>query len=568
MDLMEKTFDLAISSIFFFIVGVPAPSNEDPAPPTFADAYTASGFILLPYATLREPFTANYDAKQKKSRIDYYDGTMKTFQINTPYTESPNGANFKIVWSPNRAHVVEEVCYQANATEAAPVNVQSVFPDLHWFKFAGEVDCADGLSDPNLVAKKKCMTWTNVTTNFGRNSTYTFYAIKDKDTYIPVRYTMLGYDSLFGSHYDLYEMIYTSYTTGAQDATVFDVVKVAAAGRCVPYPEGSGLSSGHLFNPMRVFIHRDESHVDEHFEHFKKQHSKRYEDADNEKLRKDNFRNNQRYIDSMNRKNKDFKLRINHLADLHQDEMKFLRGRKYVAGPNGGKVFPAENFIGRELPDSVDWKPRGVVTEVKDQAICGSCWSFGATGNIEGMYARKHGKLVRFSEQQLIDCSWKFGNGGCDGGQDYQAYQYIMQHGLSTDKEYGAYMGIDGKCHDGPALKRELPTLLGYVNVTGENDLKRAVAFVGPISVGIFAALPSLSFYHTGIFNDKDCKNGLADLDHAVLAVGYGVSHEGEAFWIVKNSWSTLWGDDGYVKIAMKNNICGVTTAATYALVP
>lgn len=200
---------------------------------------------------------------------------------------------------------------------------------------------------------------------------------------------MFGYDSLFGSHYDNYEMIYEDFTPGAQDATVFDVVKVAPAGKCVPYPAGSGLTSGHLFNPMKTFIHRHEQHVDEHFNHFKKQHSKNYDTEAEEALRKNHFRHNQRYIDSMNRKNKDFKLKVNHLADLHQDEMKFLRGSRYTDRPNGAQAFPANKFLGRELPATVDWRTKGVVTDVKDQAICGSCWAFGSTGNMEGMYALK-----------------------------------------------------------------------------------------------------------------------------------------------------------------------------------
>ena len=91
----------------------------------------------------------------------------------------------------------------------------------------------------------------------------------------------------------------------------------------------------------------------------------------------------------------------------------------------------------------------GAVNPVKDQAVCGSCWSFGTSGTIEGTYFVKTGILPRLSEQQLIDCSWQQGDDGCDGGEDFRAYSYIQSvGGLSLDEDYGGYLGQDGKCHD------------------------------------------------------------------------------------------------------------------------
>jgi len=546
-------------------VAGPSGPRAVPAPPKFADAYTAAGYVLLPYANLTEPFTASFDVSQKKSRIDYYNGTMKTFQINAPYTNAPKGGAFKIVWSPHpTTHVPEQICYQANATDAAPTVVQSVFPSLDGFKYVGSEDCGKGSSQPKLVIKGNCDKWVLEQPQLNRSNTYTFLAQKNGAAYIPARYSMMGYDSLFGSHYDEYEMIYSAYQPGAQNADVFDAVKEAPAHQCVPYPAGSGLTADHLFNPMVEFVQHSEKHVDEHFEHFKREHVKKYSDHKEEAIRKNYFRHNQRFINSMNRKNTQFKLKINHLADLHRDERKYLRGRKYVPGHNGGLPFPAHEFRDN-TPLSKDWRKMGIVSDVKDQAICGSCWSFGTTGHIESQYALKYNKHVRFSEQQLVDCSWNYGNGACDGGLDFQAYRYIMEHGLGTDEQYGPYMGIDGKCHDD---KVTLPTLAGYVNVTGIEHLKKAVAYIGPISVGIDAAHESFVFYSHGVFSDPDCKNGPQDLDHAVLAVGYGVTGDGTWYWIVKNSWSTHWGHEGYVHMAMKDNMCGVATAATYVILP
>ena len=71
----------------------------------------------------------------------------------------------------------------------------------------------------------------------------------------------------------------------------------------------------------------------------------------------------------------------------------------------------------------------GAVTPVKDQSVCGSCWSFGTVGTLEGALFLNTGQLTRLSQQALVDCSWGFGNNGCDGGEDWRAYQWIMKHG-------------------------------------------------------------------------------------------------------------------------------------------
>jgi len=108
--------------------------------------------------------------------------------------------------------------------------------------------------------------------------------------------------------------------------------------------------------------------------------------------------------------------------------------------------------------------------------------------------------------------------------------------------------------------------ITGYTNVTSgsETALMDAVASVGPISISIDASLPSFDYYSSGVYDDPACQSGLAALDHTVLLVGYGTSEGGEDYWKVKNSWSTHWGDEGYVLIARKGNICGVATQPTY----
>lgn len=188
-------------------------------------------------------------------------------------------------------------------------------------------------------------------------------------------------------------------------------------------------------------------------------------------------------------------------------------------------------------------------------------------GAIEGAYFLKNGgNLVRLSQQALIDCSWGYGNNGCDGGEDFRVYQWMKKHGgIPTEDEYGPYLGQDGYCH--LANVSLVAPIIDYVNVTSNNPdaLKLALFKHGPLSVAIDASPKTFSFYSNGVYYEEACKNDINGLDHAVLAVGYGVMN-GQLYWLVKNSWSVYWGNQGYILMAAKDNNCGVMTTPTYVV--
>ena len=193
--------------------------------------------------------------------------------------------------------------------------------------------------------------------------------------------------------------------------------------------------------------------------------------------------------------------------------------------------------------------------------MCGSCWAFSAIGALEGQHFRKTGKLTSLSEQNLVDCSTKYGNHGCHGGLMDLAFKYIRDnHGVDTESSY-PYEGHDDQCH----FKKSSVGAddKGYTDVpTGDTDaLAKAIASVGPVSVAIDASQRSFQFYSHGIYNEPECSS--TALDHGVLAVGYG-----PGYFLVKNSWGETWGDGGYVKMTRNGqNQCGIASSASYPLV-
>lgn len=306
------------------------------------------------------------------------------------------------------------------------------------------------------------------------------------------------------------------------------------------------------------------------WEVFKLTHGKQYESSE-ETFRRKVFMENKHKIALHNRLYekglKSYKLAMNEFGDrLHYEFVQTMNGlkRDYRNRYENGSTYLSPHYV--EIPKSVDWRKEGYVTPVKNQGMCGSCWAFSSTGSLEGQHYRKTGKLVSLSEQNLIDCSTKYGNEGCNGGLMDQAFTYVKDnHGIDTELSY-PYDGKDEKCK---FSKRSVgATDSGFVDIPSGNEekLKEAVATVGPVSVAIDASHESFQFYSHGVYDEPECSS--EELDHGVLVVGYGISRKGEDYWIVKNSWGTTWGKDGYVLMRRnKNNQCGIATQASYPLV-
>lgn len=476
----------------------------------------------------------------------------------------------------------KRACFSVKGSVGNTIGPQTVLPDLSNFEFTSITWC------PHVneqFRNKKCELW-KLTNQVGeKKNTYKMWLFRESNNnVIPVHYYMLGYDTILSSHYDRYDVTYRNYTPGHahEHNFAFD----ADAKKCGPMP-GPGDEStpgerrSHMItqNPFHEIVdepHRYD-HIDHEFDKFKKDHGKDYNNDDTQHRKGwRNFLHNFRFINGKNRQLKDFKLKVNRYADNSQSDLKYLRGRLHSKGYNGGLDYEKHhNLKGsggksaklHDVPEEWNWVIRGAVTPVKDQATCGSCWSFGTSGTIEGAYFVKTGKLPILSQQQMVDCSWAYGNNGCDGGEDFRAYKYIMNaSGLALQEDYGPYMGVDGRCHDHKVNKAV--KISGFYNVTmnDKEALKHAIHTYGPVTVAIDASRPTFTFYSHGVYYDEKCKRGVEELDHQVLVVGYA-NIDGKFVWIVKNSWSTYWGDNGYIMMSAVNNNCGVMDAPTVPII-
>ena len=311
--------------------------------------------------------------------------------------------------------------------------------------------------------------------------------------------------------------------------------------------------------------------LDSHWADYKLTHNKEYESLDHEAARRQTWEENLAYIRNHNIEADNgrhtYKLGMNKYGDMKPQEF-FAMVNGFNASSRFGKATQRPVFMkpsNFEVPASVDWRKQGYVTPIKDQGQCGSCWAFSAIASLEGQHFKKAGKLVSLSEQNLVDCSGDYGNQGCDGGLMDQAFEYIKANkGIDTEASY-PYRAVDQQCKFKKASVGATDT--GSVDVTSgdEDALVAAIASVGPISVAIDASNPSFQLYSSGVYSEPDCSS--TELDHGVTAVGYG-SANGKDYYIVKNSWGTSWGMDGYIQMARNsNNMCGIATSASYPTV-
>lgn len=257
-----------------------------------------------------------------------------------------------------------------------------------------------------------------------------------------------------------------------------------------------------------------------------------------------------------------FTLGLNHLADMTADEVnEKLNGLKPEELSEARNV-TLKGLSGLDVPTSVDWRERGLVSAVQNQGMCGSCWAFSSVGALEGQMSKLTGVLVQLSPQNLMDCSVTDGNHGCKGGYISKSYSYIIRNNGIDSEHFYPYEHQTGSCRYSVRGKAGHCSNFHVLPRGDERVLQSVVASVGPVAVAVNAMLPSFHLYKGGIFYDPNCSP--RGINHAVLVVGYGTD-KGQDYWLVKNSWGATWGENGYIRMARnRNNACGIASFAVY----
>ena len=285
-------------------------------------------------------------------------------------------------------------------------------------------------------------------------------------------------------------------------------------------------------------------------------HGKVYETVEEYGFRMNEWRKADRYIQLHNNEmNATWTLSHNHLSDWTHAERKSLNGLK----PELRTREYAPVLLEPSNSDGVNWVEKGAVTDVKNQGSCGSCWSFSTTGSLEGAHFIATGSLESFSEEQFVQCDYGVTkNLGCNGGLMDKAFAYAESNAIQTEANYPYTSGSGrrGSCDssklEGASLK---VTTYTDVTVNSPEQLKAALD-KQPVSVAIEADKMAFQMYHSGVLTGDKCGT---NLDHGVLAVGYGTEN-GVEYYLVKNSWGATWGDAGYVKIGVEDGagVCGI----------
>lgn len=515
---------------------------------TWPTVYKFEGEFQVLEANVVLPITVNYNGPNKQMNLTYFDDTME-------YT----------IWDGSNAyyyvHVVKDHQNCNTLTAAALIpDLTEFLPDLTNYEYIGTTS----VRGVDVVEYQ----WTDVegdtTTNNHRTNIYTMYV--DATTNAPVRFDLKGYNTILGSHYDQYRVEYYTFEENVNDRTAFSQPSICST---------RGLTAEELENT--VYHDRYSTLINaltspkKSFNEYAAKFGKTYASEEEAEYRYRIYQENLRTINAINTDSKrTWRAAVNQFADMTMDEIKsvLLSKRTERNAEPDFYLSSKRDGLKADLPEYIDWRLHpGVTGRVKDQCACGSCWSFAATGALEGRYAVAKGLTdhVYFSEQFTIDCFWDLNDHGCNGGNSENVFNWAATEldGYSLESDL-PYVGINSYCTTDYVKSDYKVTGWAMVDSMDVDALKEAL-IDGPVAVAITVP-ETMIWYADGVYNDPECSSDMASLGHAVTAEGYAVDSEYGEYWIIKNSWSTWWGKDGYIFISTENNLCGVATDASYPI--
>ena len=298
------------------------------------------------------------------------------------------------------------------------------------------------------------------------------------------------------------------------------------------------------------------------FQKFIKKYNKKYSSVNEYLARFEVFKMN---VMNLYKESQKYKTGITKFSDLTQQEFAKIYLNLNYDAMAVANFNPAHPSFSNAAPDSFDWRDKGLVTPVRDQGMCGSCWAFSTVANLEGLYYKLKGVAVDLSEQILVDCDTY--DSACNGGLMEYAFQWIKENGMETEEDY-PYTGYKGSCKADPSKYIDMKVTgwkkLGSSTSTwspvDEEEIKEFLYETGPLAIALNAN--PLQTYSGGILDKTSSQCPVSGINHAVTLVGYG-AESGVDYWIVKNSWGANWGENGYFRIRRGNGTCGINCYIT-----
>jgi len=322
----------------------------------------------------------------------------------------------------------------------------------------------------------------------------------------------------------------------------------------------------HLLLFVEVVSSFQVSGIERQFVKFKERYNKTYQNTEEYYRRLDTFASNFKEIEQHNAGNVTWRKWFNEFADMTLEEFNDSYANGYL-NTHRPSVPTLLNSLGvSHLPKNKDWRNEGVITAVKNQGSCGSCWAHAGTEQLETyLKLETHSPLLNLSVQQITSCTSNplqcGGKGGCNGGIAQFAFNYAELVGVVKEEEYpyisGQTMETE-ECYYNPSNEEAVAFARGQETLP-HNDyhtILKHIANVGPLAINVDAS--GWKSYGAGVYNGCSYSENI-DINHVVQLVGYGTDDKEGDYWLVRNSWGSSWGEDGYIRLLREPEVlCGL----------